>query len=130
MPKLDDQISTLQQRLQQLKLRQQRSDVRKRAIAATRDRKADTRRKILLGGLVMDKIRQGEMNQDQVSCWLDQALARPADRALFDLPARPPAVGSAAAEAPLAERASAGPATAEPPSAEPPPAGSVTAESA
>jgi hypothetical protein len=125
MPKLDDQISTLQQRLQQLKLRQQRSDARKRAIAATRDRKADTRRKILLGGLVLEKIRQGEMNKDQVSAWLDHALARAADRALFALPARPSAAGSAAAESAVAEAASA-----EPPSAEPSAAGSATAESA
>ncbi len=49
MAKLDEQISTLQQRLQQLKLRQQRIDARKRAIAATQERKADTRRKILMG---------------------------------------------------------------------------------
>jgi hypothetical protein len=32
MPKLDDQISALQDRLKQLKLRQQRLDARKRAI--------------------------------------------------------------------------------------------------
>ena len=86
MPNLDDQISTLQQRLQLLKIRQQRSDARKRAIAATRDRKADTRRKILLGGLVMEKIQQGELNKDQVTAWLDQALVRASDRSLFDLP--------------------------------------------
>ena len=44
MPKLDDQISTLQERLKQLKLRQQRIDARKRAIETLRERKAETRR--------------------------------------------------------------------------------------
>ncbi len=92
MAKLDEQISTLQQRLQQLKLRQQRIDARKRAIAATQERKADTRRKILMGTLVLEKIRQGELDQAQLLAWLDQTLTRPADRALFDLPSpQPPA---------------------------------------
>ena len=86
MAKLDDQISTLQVRLQQLKLRQQRIDARKRAIAATRDRKADTRRKILLGTLVLERIQQGELDQVQLWGWLGETLTRPADRALFDLP--------------------------------------------
>jgi hypothetical protein len=98
VPKLDDQISTLQQRLQQLKLRQQRVDARKHAIIAMRDRKADTRRKILLGGLVLEKLQQGEIDKERVSTWLDQALSRPSDRALFDLPARTPVADSAAAE--------------------------------
>jgi hypothetical protein len=86
MPKLDEQISTLQQRLNQLKLRQQRIDARKRAIAADAQRKADTRRKILLGTLVLEKLQQGEMDQSQITAWLDGALRRAADRALFDLP--------------------------------------------
>jgi hypothetical protein len=39
MPKLDEQISTLQERLKQLKLRQQRSEARKRAFEAQREKK-------------------------------------------------------------------------------------------
>ncbi len=89
MAKLDEQISTLQQRLQQLKLRQQRIDARKRAIAATQERKADTRRKILMGTLVLEKIQQGEMDRTPLMNWLDRALTRPADRALFGLPPEP-----------------------------------------
>jgi hypothetical protein len=46
MPKLDDQISTLQEKLQLLKLRQQRLDARKRAAEALRERKAETRSKV------------------------------------------------------------------------------------
>ncbi len=87
MPKLDEQISTLQQKLQQLKLRQQRIDARKRAISGLRERKADTRRKILLGGLILDKLRLGELDRQLVMSWLDHGLTRAADRALFDLPA-------------------------------------------
>ena len=86
MPKLDDQISTLQQRLQQLKLRQQRIDARKRAVADDRERKAQTRRKILVGALVLEKVQQGEMDKNKLLAWLDEALTRPTDRRLFDLP--------------------------------------------
>jgi hypothetical protein len=89
MAKLDDQISTLQQKFQQLKLRQQRSDARKQAAAALRERKCDTRRKILLGALVMEKMKQGEVDQERMRVWLDQTLTRASDRALFDLPQAP-----------------------------------------
>jgi hypothetical protein len=86
MPKLDDQISTLQEKLQQLKLRQQRLDARKRAGEALRERKAATRRKILVGGVVLAKVQQGEIDREQYLGWLNQVLTRTDDRALFGLP--------------------------------------------
>jgi large subunit ribosomal protein L7/L12 len=90
MPKLDDQISTLQEKLTQLKLRQQRLDARKRAVDALRERKAATRRKILVGGIVLTKVEQGEIDNEQFRGWLDQALTRAEDRALFGLPKSDP----------------------------------------
>jgi large subunit ribosomal protein L7/L12 len=90
MPKLDDQISTLQEKLTQLKLRQQRLDARKRAIDALRERKAATRRKILVGGIVLTKVERGEIDNEQFRGWLDQALTRAEDRALFGLPKSDP----------------------------------------
>ena len=91
MPKLDDQISTLQGKLTQLKLRQQRLDARKRAVDALRERKATTRRKILVGGIVLAKVERGEIDNEQFRGWLDQALTRADDRALFGLPINDPA---------------------------------------
>jgi len=91
MPKLDDQISTLQEKLTQLKLRQQRVDARKRAVDALRERKAMTRRRILVGGIVLAKVEQGEIDNEQFRGWLDQALTRADDRALFGLPMSDPA---------------------------------------
>ena len=91
MPKLDAQISTLQERLIQLKLRQQRVATRKRAINTQRERKALTRRKILVGGIVLAKVQQEEIDKLQFRGWLDQALTRADDRALFDLPIIEPA---------------------------------------
>jgi len=90
MPKLDDQISTLQEKLQQLKLRQLRVDARKRASEALRERKAATRRKILVGGVVLAKLERGEIDREQFLGWLNQALTRTDERALFDLPPRVP----------------------------------------
>jgi chromosome segregation ATPase len=87
MPKLDEQISTLQEKLTQLKARQQRLEARKRAVETRRERRADTRRKILLGGVLLAKVRAGEISQEQLRAWLDPALTRTQDRTLFELPA-------------------------------------------
>ena len=88
MPKLDEQISTLEEKLKQLKLKHQRAEARKKAIESKRERKADTRRKILVGAVVMAKVEQKAMDDALLRGWLDQALARSDDRALFDLPPR------------------------------------------
>jgi hypothetical protein len=89
MPKLDEQIATLEDRLKQLKLRQQRIDARQRALQAQRERKAETRRKILVGGVVLAKLQRGEIAAERLRGWLDQALTRVDDRAMFELPPRP-----------------------------------------
>jgi large subunit ribosomal protein L7/L12 len=84
--KLDEQISTLQERLTRLKVRQQHIDARKRAIAVQRERKTETRRKVLLGALILQKAKEGQMDAQLLRSWLDQALTRADERALFDLP--------------------------------------------
>jgi prefoldin subunit 5 len=85
MAKLDQQIETLQEKLKQLKTRQQAIENRKKAISNQRERKADTRRKILIGAVVMAKIEQGTLEKKLVKGWMDQALTRDDDRALFEL---------------------------------------------
>jgi hypothetical protein len=90
MPKLDAQISTLQEKLSQLKLRQQRLDERKQAVAALRERKATTRRRILVGAIVLAKVEQGEIDRERFRGWLDEALTRAGDRELFGLPPSSP----------------------------------------
>ena len=90
MPKLDEQISTLQEKLVQLKLRQQRLDSRKQALQAERDRKALTRQRILVGGIVLAKVERGEIDAAVFRSWMDQALRRADDRALFGLAEKEP----------------------------------------
>jgi len=85
MPKLDDQISTLQERLKQLKLRQQRTEARKRAVETQRERKNETRRKFIVGSVVLERVRLGTIDREQFRGWLDQDLTRPEDRILFEL---------------------------------------------
>ena len=88
MPKLDDQISLLQEKLNLFKLRQERLDLRKKAMQAQRERKLETRRRILVGGVVLAKLERGEIPQETLRSWLDSALLRTDERALFDLPER------------------------------------------
>ena len=86
MPKLDDRIAGLEERLKQLKTRQARLEARKRSLASRRVRKDDTRRKILIGAVVQAKVDQGVLEEVVLRQWLDAALTREDDRALFDLP--------------------------------------------
>jgi hypothetical protein len=88
MPKIDERITALQEKLKQLKAQQQRREMRQRATESRRVRKEDTRRKILVGAVVLAKIERGEFSDSQLRGWLDEALTRADDRALFDLPAR------------------------------------------
>lgn len=88
MAKLDDRIQTLETKLSQLKVRQQRIDARQRALASRRARKEDTRRKILLGATLLARIDSGQLDWPTVCRWLSGHLTRPDDRALFDLPPR------------------------------------------
>ena len=91
MAKLDERISGLEDKLKQLKVRAQRLEARKRALASRQERKNDTRRKILLGATVMNRIDRGELDQTTVNGWLDQHLTRADDRTLFALPSGPAA---------------------------------------
>jgi hypothetical protein len=89
MPKIDERITALQDRLKQLKAKQQRLEMRRRATESRRVRKEDTRRKILVGAVVLAKIERGEFSDSQLRGWLDEALTRVDDRALFDLVGKP-----------------------------------------
>lgn len=49
-------------------------------------RKEDTKRKILIGGVVIKMLKEGEMPEDRLNQILDKHLVKDADRALFKLP--------------------------------------------
>jgi len=81
--KLDERITGLEEKLKQLRTRQQRIEARKRALLSRRERAADTRRKILVGAIVLAKVEQGEIDAGLLRGWLDAALTRDDDRRLF-----------------------------------------------
>jgi hypothetical protein len=89
MTKIDERIAGLEEKLQQLKVRQARAEARKRALASRRARKDDTRRKILVGAIVLARIEQGRLAESDLHAWLQEALTREDDRALFNLPPAP-----------------------------------------
>ena len=88
--KIEDKIQTLEERLKQLKAKQQRVAARKRTLESRRTRRDDTRRKILVGAIVLAKVDQGVIEEGQLRSWLEGALTRPDDRKLFGLPPRSP----------------------------------------
>jgi hypothetical protein len=51
-----------------------------------RARKADIRRKILIGATVFARIDAHEMDHTELAAWLSKHLSRDDDRALFELP--------------------------------------------
>ena len=83
--KLDDRIATLEEKLRQLKVRQQRAAARAAALASARARKDDLRRKILAGAILLAKVESGDIDARSFRRWLDQSLVRKDDRKLFGL---------------------------------------------
>ncbi len=79
-------LTAAEKRLQQLKARQQRLDARLAYLESARARKDDTRRKILVGAILLAKVEAGEFESRTLRRWLDKALIRADDRALFSLP--------------------------------------------
>ena len=85
MAQLTQRIATLEERLQALKVRQRRIEGRRRALDSQRERRQDTRRKILVGALILAQVPRGEYPKEQLRATLDRYLTRPDERALFVL---------------------------------------------
>jgi hypothetical protein len=76
-------------RIEKLKLQQQKllaKIQREESRAKSKERKADTRRKVLAGACVLDKMKNDEAFSALFRKELDQFLKRNSDRILFDLP--------------------------------------------
>lgn len=85
MRNLDEQIVAAQNKLQQLKARQQRDAARRKSLESKRARKDETRKKILVGAVVLAKVERGIIPSGVLTEWLNEALTREDDRALFGL---------------------------------------------
>ena len=67
MTQLTERIAALEAKLKSLKSRQQKDDSRKRTLDSRRTRKADTRRKILIGAIVLARVDQGRLEKTDVT---------------------------------------------------------------
>ena len=86
MVDFSERIATLEDRLKQLKAKQQRIEARRRTVESKRNRKDDTRRKILVGAIILAKVERGEFSDAKLRQWLSESLTRADDLALFNLP--------------------------------------------
>jgi len=88
-----ERLALLEQKQAQIKAQIQALKARDTA----QERKNETRRKVLLGGVVLNLVKDGKLQQAQVTGWLDGTLTAERDRALFGLaglPALSPATSS------------------------------------
>jgi hypothetical protein len=88
MPKIDERIESLEAKLKQLKVLQQRQEARARSAASKRVRGEELRKKILAGAVLLAKVEAGEFDVTTLRRWMDAALTRPEDRELFELPVK------------------------------------------
>lgn len=87
MAKIEDTIASLEFKLKQAKALKQKQEAQKRAQQQKLIRTQDTRRKILIGSLFLQRASSSDAAQAELKTLLDSFLTRPDDRALFDLPA-------------------------------------------
>ncbi|HEY3930006.1 MAG TPA: mobilization protein [Candidatus Koribacter sp.] len=87
MPKVSEKerIAKIEEKLKQLRAVQQRKDARTRSVESRRSRREEMRRKFLVGAIVLAKVDAGEIEEQTFRQWLNPALTKLEDRALFGL---------------------------------------------
>ena len=88
MADITARIDALEQRLKQLKAKQQRTEARRRSLESRRTRRHDLRRKILVGAVVLAKVDAGTLSRSTLLEWMEGALTKDEDRELFELTPR------------------------------------------
>ena len=80
------QIEKMEIRLKQLKEQKAKSERMAKAAEKRQTRANDTRRKILIGAMILNRVEKGALDIQQVKDHLDAFLVKDADRKLFGLP--------------------------------------------
>lgn len=86
--RIDERVAALEAKLKQLKVVQQRKEARVRTVESRRTRREEMRRKFLVGAVVLAKVEDGLIEEKTLKAWLDPALEKAEDRALFGLEAK------------------------------------------
>ncbi len=89
MADLETTIKQLEAKLQQARAKQAQITARKRAAEAKKRRQEDTRKKILVGAVVLAEIERGGYIKPTIERLLNDHLSKPADRELFGLAPKP-----------------------------------------
>ena len=85
MVTIDERIASLELKLQQEKAKRSQIEARKRSAAKKKQHAEDTRRKILVGAMVLNTVDAGTWPRDKMISMLNATLTRDDDRALFGL---------------------------------------------
>jgi hypothetical protein len=84
MTTLKSRVATTDKKLNEIKEARRAADKARRQ--QHKQSKADRDRKVMLAGeAILRRVDRGEMAEDEFRQMMDEALSRPADRALFDL---------------------------------------------
>lgn len=86
MANIDERVAILEAKLKEAKSQKAALEQRQRALTAKKERADDTRRKVLLGALMLDLWAHKKGNESELRKELDGFLTRPGDRELFGLP--------------------------------------------
>lgn len=83
---LNAKIEAQTEKLRQLKEQKAKAERRVKAAVQKQERAKDTRRKILLGAMLLEKLKRGEVDVNRIRADLEPFLKRNTDRELFGLP--------------------------------------------
>lgn len=92
MAKIEETIAALETKLKQAKALKQKQEAQKKAQQQKQTRAQDTRRKILVGSLYLQRASSSDAALAELHALLDPFLTRPDDRALFNLDKKPESV--------------------------------------
>lgn len=88
MTDLETTIQQLEEKLKQAKAKKAQLDARRRVVETRKKRQDDTRRKVLVGALVLAEMERGGHIKPIIDRLIDDGLTKERDRALFGLPAK------------------------------------------
>lgn len=83
--KAQQRVKDLEDKLKQAKAVKQKAEARIKTAEAKQKRADDTRRKVLIGAMMLDHMEKNEATKTSVMGKLNEFLTRPDDRNLFGL---------------------------------------------
>lgn len=82
---LQNRIALMEQQLRALKGRHHKAEEKRRREEAAQAKRDEARRQVLLGVVLQQKIKEGEISESRAKEWLRETLSNERDRALFGL---------------------------------------------